>query len=166
MSSYKANFTIAPNVIETVEQADAPAANGATIQHAAFKKAVSGLGAATTPPVNALVEIEDDFGAGAYNIDLTAAPTTWGGTQDLTGKELVALYVENLSPTNTMTIGPASSNGYDAPGIGAGHTQTIRARGALGKYEHSGGPTVGSGAKNVELTGTNGQSFRLMMIFG
>lgn len=163
MSTLKAKLTTTIGLVETLTASEAPSAANPALELSGFGKHVGPLSASSTPAIDTQVSISGALTAGAYVLDLTAAPKTGGGTQDLTGKKLVALAFENLGAA-VMTVGPDPSNGY-AP-FGAGASPEFKAGGYCFTYLKSGGVAVAAGVKRIKITGTGTETFKLQLILG
>lgn len=148
---------------ETFSATELPAAGSPAIEHNQFNRTLPTLTASTSPKLSAAVIMEVTLVAGAFTLDLTAAPDRRGGTQDLTGYKLTSIQINNKEPTNgNFTIGAAASNPFEPFGV-AGNI--VEPGGSISKYCHLTGPTVGAGAKNLKFAGTGTQKCQLVMWF-
>ncbi len=149
--------------VETFSASEMPAAGSPSLEQNQFNRTLPTLTASTSPKLSAAVISKITLVAGAYTLDLTAAPNRLGGVQDLTGYKLVGIQITNREPTNgTFTIGGAASNPYEPFGVAG---VVVEPGGSISKYPHLTGATVGAGAKNVKFAGTGTQQCELTMWF-
>jgi len=123
------------------------------------------LTSSTTPAVTDGSKQEIALSSGTKTIDLTALTDANGGSISLSGKKIVAVQIENpAANANNMTFAAGSANGVNFMGAGC---QVILSPGqSIEIYNHTGGPTIGSGAKNIDVTGTGSQTFYFGIVAG
>ncbi len=159
--NYTTNLTVKETITAGVP--DALAAS-AVVTHDQFNKSVS-LNGATTPPVSVTASFVKALVSGAGTIDLTALPGTNGATISGTGLKVQALKVQALGTNaNPITLTFGASNPYALHGA-----TFVMALSPGQEYQFFGNaatPTIGSGAKNIDLSGTGTQSLNVQVVMG
>lgn len=144
------------------------------------------LNGSSYPPVSGdLVDLSDELSGTTSDFDLTAAPAAYdtSKTVDKTGKKIVG-YQFRFAITNNaagVKFGPQGANGYRLFGTEVGGSTTGQVKtffpGENGTIfiadPEQGGdtvtvntPTVGAGAKDMRFTGTAGDYWEFIAIFG
>lgn len=140
--------------VESVSASNAPAATSGTntISSGGFDTAAN-LSPSSTPAITSLAYNTVALTAGAATIDLTNLTATGGGALSLSGLKIrVIKFKCPTGNAGNMTIAKGASNGW-AP-IGSTFSQVIPPGGEVTIYQPSGGTAVGSGAKNLDCSGT------------
>ena len=168
MSTPNASMNFQCQSNEVLSAADAAAVGQNSVALTAFNAQVA-LNSASATPVTVTCFMTATLVAGALVVDLTAAPKSIGsGTQDLTGKKLIGLILNNPAGNHAVTIGPDATNGYQL--FGGTNTVTVPAGTSvvtrLQLYFGTALPAVGGSAKRIDLSGTGTESFQLGMLFG
>lgn len=101
--------------------------------------------------------------AGAATINLAALTGTNGATVDGTGLKVRAFRFRPLG-ANGMTVVPGASNGIDL--FGAASSVTVPTGGCLLQYFANGSPTVASGDRTLDVTGTGTETAEVSIILG
>ena len=123
------------------------------------------LTSSTTPAVSNGSKQSIALSSGAKTIDLTALTDANGASISLSGLKLVAVQIENpAANANNMTFAPGSANGCNF--MGASGQVTLSPGQSIEIYNHTGGPTIGSGIKNIDVTGTGSQAFYFGVVAG
>lgn len=163
MSTFKSTLILQLSVVEALSITEAPAGTSPTLQHQAFNRTIAANG--TTPyPETAHVAISGALTAGAFVLDLTAAPKTGGGTQDLTGLKLRKLLFRVPAAQHAMTLGPDPTSGY-AP-FGAAVSPSVPTDGDLLVHFADGLAAIDATHKRLKIAGTGTDTFQLQMLFG
>jgi hypothetical protein len=115
-----------------------------------------------------------DFTATA-TLDLTAAPKSGGGTQDLTGMKLLSLQLRTPDDNAAaVTIEPGAANPYNFLGLANGQgldlppgfvlTLSYEDKDAVVAVAQT--PAVAAGAKNITVTISGSDELHLTAVFG
>jgi hypothetical protein len=116
------------------------------------------LGAASTPPVSAKSHFAQALTAGAATIDLLSLLDVQGQTIVSTGLRVQAVKVQNPN-AHQLAVAPGVSNGYGLTFIVPPQGEVLlTSTDLLGE--------VGSGARNLTLTGTAAESSNWMIVLG
>jgi hypothetical protein len=151
---------------ESLSATVAPAVGNQVLQHNQFSTTVP-LSPTTTPPASKVISQKPTLVTGALVIDLTAA-THLGQAVDCSGLKLQELLLINEN-THAVTIEADASNGYllfGTAGKVAVPAKTGVAPGILHMHFADGTPDVDGTHKNIKLTGTGTEQFKLQMVFG
>lgn len=126
------------------------------------------LGATTTPKVTKHAHLKKAMSSGAATLDLTSLTGAGdnGTTVDLTGLKVQVAYFEApASNANPVTIEPGASNGYEL--LGSDFKITLQPGQKAGPFWlNNAAPTVGSSAKNLDITGTGSQHLYVTLLGG
>ena len=123
------------------------------------------LTSSTTPAVSNGSKQEIALSSGTKTVDLTALTDANGASISLSGLKVVAVQLENpAANANNMTFAPGSANGCNF--MGASGQVTLSPGQSIEIYNHTGGPTIGSGIKNIDVTGTGSQTFYFGIVAG
>lgn len=174
MSTTRASIQQAVTATEILDQSETPAAasdQGRTLQYGAFNVS-SSLTDQTTPaieapPAAARIELDN---SGATTLDLTAMPLARDAskTHDYTGKRVVAAILKaGAANAGAITIAPGASDPY--PLFGAGNEVDLAPGMALQISfvgVGSGAPAVASGAKTIDISGTEGDALDVFFLLG
>ncbi len=159
--NYTTNLTVKETITAGVP--DALAAS-AVVTHDQFNKSVS-LNGSTTPPVSVTASFVKALSTGTGTVDLTALPGTNGATISGTGLKVQALKVQappgNANPI-TLTFGASSPYNLH----GATFVITLSPGQEYEFYGNGATPTIGSGAKNIDLSGTGSQTLNFQIVMG
>ena len=147
-------------LIDAVSEEDLPGAADMAISQRDGNVENERLTPTTTPPVS---ELYNEVLTGTQNLDLTALSRTNLSTLDATDLKLQALRLENLSTTNTVTIQDGASNPYQ---LNAGNSILVQVGGREFKTFNDELADVSGTAKNLTISATAGQTYRLTMLFG
>ena len=150
-------------VLETLE-ASVAAAGTPTVTHAAFNRNVN-LNATSTPPATKVVAISGNLTAGAATIDLTALTGTNGASVTFSGLRVQAMYFQNRSSSNAMTVKDGASNGYLIFGDSSGQI-TVGPGGSNLHYTADYPSDVSGSVKNIDLTGTGTDAYYMLLVAG
>ncbi len=158
-------------VQETMD--DAPATGTNSISSQAFNPGVASLSPAGSPPAEKYAAWEPQIptsssGTLTLTIDMIDLPGTENNV-DGTGLKVRRIRLQNPSTNEAaVTIGPAVADGYHL--FGADVAIEVPVGGSLEMSFGEGAPVVGSwsGANNryLELTGEDGDQYRLEIILG
>lgn len=162
----KATMRYQQDVQENISATLAPAAGTQVLQHKAFSQSVT-LNDSSTPPGTKVISQTPALVAGTKVIDLTAA-LHLGAAVDLSGLKLQDLLLINEN-ANAVTIEADASNGYLLFGTAGKVTvppKVGNVPGILHMQFADGTPDVDGTHKNIKLTGTGTQQFKLQMVFG
>ncbi len=152
------------NITKIFDTTDAPSANQGTLVHDQYNQQVD-LSATSDPTATGMMVDDGPLVAGARTIDLTACDGGNQNTVDLTGKKMLALLFVNPAGNAAMTISPGGvSNPYEP--FGASNDVVVPAGGFLLAHFDDELAAVGSGAKNLSISGTGTQSYKLIALFG
>lgn len=123
------------------------------------------MNASSTPPATKAAYFSKALVAGAATIDLTALTGTNGVTVVGTGlKVQVARFKNPSTNANSIVVTVGASNGYNLAGsdfkvtLAPGQEQTF--------YGNDATPDVGSGAKNIDISGTGTQALQVSIVLG
>ena len=149
-------------ITQTLDTTAAPGTSSQLI-HSAFNKTRTG-NASTNPPVTKSVVTEITLAGGTYTLDLTAAPKTNGGTQDLTGLKVRQAYFRyNEANVAAVNIAPGGS---PYPLVGAANDFTLPLKGGATFDLQDGAPAVAGGVKEITFTGTTGDKVQVALALG
>lgn len=162
----KAKIAMSLQVTETVDLTNTPFSGTALvslIHNGLYLN--SELGPATTIPAALCAFFQKALSSGAASIDLTTLPGTNGATIDGTGKKVQAIFLRNPS-TNANSI--AATFGASTPYLLAGAAwKVILLPGqSIVMFGNNATPTIGSGAKVIDLAGTGAQALDVGVILG
>lgn len=119
----------------------------------------------STPAVSNGTKQEIALSSGAKTIDLTALTDANAGAITLNGLKPVCIQLENpAANANNMTFAAGASNGFNF--MGAGGTVVLSPGQSIEIYHHTGGATIGSGAKTIDVSGTGSQTFYFGIVAG
>lgn len=151
---------------EILPAAATPAASSdgnRTVTHNGFNSSVQVAPSGTTPVVNDCSYLSATVGGGGSDtVDLTNVPGVTAA-KDFSTKKVMAFKILNTG-ANPITITPGGSNAYLL--LGAGFSATIPPGGELFFASNSGSPTVDATHKNITVTGTAGQPYKIGMQAG
>ena len=126
------------------------------------------LTSATTPDVEYAAAPLLTLTAGAKTVDLTALSDVNGGTLDLTGKKVRALFFHNLSTTNNMTFAKGASNGLDS--LSGSWTMTLLPLEKrcidLTDVAVASIAAISASIKNIDVSGTGTDTFDFGVVVG
>lgn len=156
------------SVVETLETNIAFAdATAKKITHNGLNQSVT-MNSGSTPPATLVSAYEKAMSAGTATIDLTALPQSGGlagSTASATGLKLQALLVKNKSTnTGAITITKGGSNGYQL--AGATFTIVLKPGQWFLFFGNDLADDVGSGAKNIDISGTGSEVLQIVGVFG
>lgn len=146
---------------ETPENNVPALAAGNRIVHSGFDESKT-LNASSSPPAEEASYMSGALTAGAATIDLTAL-TGLQGTIDLTGLKVQIFRFKNTS-ANNMTLTGGNTNPYNL--CGASWQATVYPNGVFEVFTNDGSPDVASGAKEIDIAGTNTGTYKLSVIGG
>ena len=118
------------------------------------------LDAASTPPAT---KYYSEILTGTQNLDLTALSRSERDTLDASGLKLQTLRLINISTTNSVTLQDGASNAYQ---INGGDTEVLPPECRLMRTFSDSLADVDASNKNITVSATAGQTYRLTMIFG
>ena len=120
----------------------------------------------TTPPVTKVWSDRRTLGGTTETLDLTSLTGFAGLAVDLTGLKIVGIYIKAADANNAagLQVEPGSSNGLNV--FGTSGLVIVPPGGCEGSYKKAGGPTVGSGAKTVKVTGTAADVYTIVILAG
>lgn len=156
-----ANINLLVSVQETF---NADALVNQVLTHAGYNLTGLQLDANSTPAVTKCSFQDYALSGGTKTIDLTALLGVNDAVQDCTGLKLQFLVFLNPAGNADMVISGEGTNGYS---LGAARTingGAITCRDVM--YVPNALGTVGSGAKNLVVTGTGSQTFSLGLLLG
>jgi hypothetical protein len=116
----------------------------------------------TSPPVSLNANFTQALSSGAGTVDLTNLPGTTGAVNG-TGLKVRFIKIQNTS-TNPMTFVQGASNGYGL--LGSSWSITLAGGQEILLSLQAGCPTIGSGAKKIDITGTGSNSFNIVVVLG
>lgn len=124
------------------------------------------LNASSTPPVTKVGSDEDvEIYGGIATIDLTDLIGTNGAAVDGTGLKVQhILIVANEDNYDPITVEPGASNGYELKG--ASWSEDLDPGDIFQLTKIDTAPDVASGAKNIDFTGTDGDTFSYIVVLG
>ena len=140
-----------------------PASAAPVITHSGFNRTLA-LNASSTPPATKCVSISGSLTAGAATIDLTSM-TGANGTVTFSGLRVQAMYFQNRSSSNPMTISDGASNGYLIFGNSSGQV-TLGPGGSILLYAADYPSDVSGSVKNIDLAGTGTDSYYCELLAG
>jgi hypothetical protein len=159
MSTIRFNANFNGTAIETLSATEAPAAGSREITHNQFDRPIGPLDGTTTPPAAVAAYLTLTGASGTIN--LTALPTLLGNV-DCTGKKLRYLRINNLNVSNNFALAIGAATGYSL----AGAAFVAGPLGSVQQYFHDALSAVDATHKNLDWTGTGGQSFQVTLILG
>lgn len=123
------------------------------------------LDADSTPAITKGFADTLTLSTGTLTLDLTSLADGDFATKTFNGLKLVTLHVKNPSTNaNDITLAEGASNGY--PLFGAGWTITLRPGEAFSWESAGDAPAVGSGDKEIDISGTGSQEVQISMTAG
>lgn len=124
------------------------------------------LTASTTPPVTKQTSFQQALSSGSATVNLAALPgLTAEETVNLTGLKVQALKLRNLSTNaNSITVAKGASNGHTL--LGSSWTVTLQPGQSHLYYFNNAAPTVASGDRTIDLTGTGAQVLEVQLVAG
>ena len=156
-----ANVNLLVNVDETF---NVDALVNQVLTHAGFNLTGLTLDSSTTPPVTKVSAQDYALVGGTKTIDLTALLGVNDLVQDCTGLKLQLLVFINAAANADMTISGEGANGYS---LGAAHVingGAVACRSVL--YVPEALADVSATVKNLVVTGTTTQAFKILMLLG
>ncbi len=126
------------------------------------------LTAATTPAATKQSQFTVTLGGGTATIDLTAIPGL-DPNQTIDGTGLKVRVLQFFAPAtnaNILTAAKAVSNGYGLNAAGTSWTETMDPDTGRSMWLNTSAPTIGSGAKDITLTGTGSQTLHVGIVLG
>lgn len=163
------------DVTETIPSASSPlaASGGSTRRYDGASVSGATLGASTTPAVDGSpADLSHTLSGGTTkDFDFTAVPTAndVAVNADQSGKKLVALLVRTPSGNNAagVTLQGNGANAYNLFGA-SGQITIYPGQSVLYSFVDAAAltPTVAAGAKDIRFTGTDGDSWDAIAIFG
>ncbi len=163
-STVAATLTSALTIVETFTGGQVSTDNTITIN--GLNETLT-LNATSTPPISKEANFTTTLSTGTATIDLTALPgLTADETVTFLNLKVAAVKFTNPSTNaNNITVAKGGSSGYSFCGtttfsipIAPGQSVLIQCDGDAG--------TVGSGAKNIDLTGTGSQTLQSAWVAG
>ena len=145
---------------ETFTEAEMPALANRQFQYKEFS-ANKSLNAATTP---AATKVYAEKLSGSQTLDLTALTRSIGAVVNATALRLQQIQISNLSTSATIVIAKGATNGYAFNG--AAGDKAILPSGHYAEYFHDGLTDIDATHKTLDITGTTGQYYNVVMIFG
>ncbi len=125
------------------------------------------LNAGTTPAATKYVSMQKALSTGAASIDLTSLPDTAGnaGAVTFTGLKVLKAFLRNPSTNaNSITVSFGASNPYNL--FGASFVVVLAPGQSIKLHGNNATPTVGSGAKQIDLAGTGSQALDVILVAG
>jgi len=161
--------TIAPEISLTpIETITSDAAAEINITHNLFDQQMARLTGTTSPPVSMVSYQTFALVAGTKTIDLTAVLNYADVAQDATGLKVQTLIFINPAGNATMNIAPGGANPY--PLFGTGNDVDVPAHATIDNWIAfsllEGLPDVSGTVKNITITGTGTQSFKIGIVLG
>ena len=159
--SVTANVNLLVNVDETF---NTDALVNQILTHAGYNATGLTLNGDSTPPVTKVSAQDYALSSGTKTIDLTALLGVNDLVQDCTGLKLQLLVFINAAGNADMTISGEGADGYS---LGAAHVvngSTIATRTIM--YLPEALADVSSSVKNLVVTGTGSQTFKLLLLLG
>jgi len=156
--------TLNLNLLFGPEETISEDALSTSVTHDGYNLSGVSLTSATTPPVTKCSFQDYALSGGTKTIDLTALLGLKNESQDCTGLKLQFLVFINAASNADMVISGEGANGYSL-----GAARTINGGTAANydiMYAPESLPDVASGAKNLVVTGTGSQSFKLGVVLG
>lgn len=136
----------------------------ATVSHTGFNLTGVALTSSTTPPVTKCSFQDYTLSGGTKTIDLTALLGLKSESQDCTGLKLQFLVFINAAGNSDMVISGEGANGYSL-----GAARTVNGGTAANydiMYAPESLPDVAAGVKNLVVTGSGSQTFKLGVVLG
>lgn len=133
-----------------------------TVNNDQFNRGPSILNSTSAPPVSKVSYSQQTMTGSAVTVDLSNLP----GTQDNidgTGFKVNVLHLKN-NGANSVIVAPGASNAYEM--FGAGQSITLPPGAELTVKFNDNLGDIGPTAKNIDLTGTNGQTCDVMFGMG
>lgn len=165
-STISAVLNISLAVTETISTTESPLIDSAD---ATVKEKISvsrTMDASSTPDGELHAAMQIALIAGAKTVDFTALTRHGGAAVSFSGKDLRAIVLQNpATNANDMTFVHGASNSLAVLGA-ATYSITLKPGQSFAFDHKSSGPTVGSGAKNMDVTGTGTQVFNLIAVAG
>ncbi len=159
--SVQVNAQLICTVNEQGSVVDAPSGFN-TVIHRTFNSALA-LNANSSPPASQVAAFTQALVGGVSTIDLTNLIGTFG-TVNGTGLRVQVIKIKNSSTSNTMTFKFGGSNPYNL--LGASWQIILPAGGEAEFFLNNGAPVVGSGAKNIDMSGTGTDSAQIIIVLG
>lgn len=156
-------YTSALTATETLTT-NVPDVASNSIVHNGFNKTLN-LNSTTTPATTKTASFVKALSAGAGTIDLTALFGTNNLTTDGTGLKVIACKFQAVvGNANVITLKFGASNPYNL--LGASWQVALQPGQEILLYAVSAAPVIGSGAKNIDLSGTGSQSVNCIIVMG
>lgn len=137
-----------------------------TLVHDTYKTETD-LTASSTPAITKVASFLTTLSGGAATIDLTALTNsgdTAGGSLDLTGLKVQAIYFEVSSGDSAMTITTGATNGYNLPH--AGFSYQLAGGESLMLSLNETAQDVGASDKDIDIAGTGTDSIQVVLVAG
>ncbi len=162
--SITANYASALTVTEALAAGANPDAVAPSIVHSGFNTSKT-LNAGSTPPASLTASFNKPLSSGTATIDLTALVGTNGGAVSLSGLRLQVLKVIAKSTNaNPIVLTFGAANPYNL--LGSAFVVSLLPGQEFLFYGNNAAPVVGSGAKNIDLSGTAAQSVDVIVVGG
>ncbi len=164
--SVSAVVALTCTVTETVGTTPSAASTGtgATVVHDQFNYSAT-LTGASSPAATKVAGFDLALSGGAATIDLTALTGTNGGTINGTGLRVEVFKVKALETnSNPLTFAVGASNGYDL--MGADTSVTLLPGQQVMFLGNDAAPSIGSGDKTIDFTGTLAEGAEVMVLMG
>lgn len=153
------NFTAVETLDTGVDAAPSP-----DIVHSSFNLNNVTLNATSTVPVTTTSYQDYALVAGAITIDLTALLGVNDEIQDATGLKLQTIIINNPSGNNPITVTTGAANGF--PLFGGTNSVVIPADSTLAFYVPEGLTDVAAADKNIDVSGTGTETFKVGICLG
>lgn len=157
--------TATPMILSGVrESLTGNALSAQQISHTGYDLVGVTLSASTDPPVTDAVFLDYALVAGTKTIDLTAVVDGFGQTIDLTGLKIQWIVLINPAGNNELTLEADASDGCEIGSVRLLGSADHATRAAL--YLPEASDAVGASTKNITITGTGTEAFKLGFLAG
>jgi len=161
-----AHLTMRLLVNETVA-AGATGISVPTLVHDTYKTETD-LTSSTTPAITKVASFLTTLSGGAATIDLTALTNsgdTAGGSLDLTGLKVQAIYFETTSGDSAITITTGASNGYNLGGDASFSYKLAGGESCMFSWNET-SQDVATADATIDLAGTGTDSIQCVLVAG
>jgi len=150
--------------VTEVLSTNVPAGTDKTVTHTGYNTTKT-LNGTSSPPATKVAAFEQALTGGAATIDLSALVGTNGATVVGTGLRVQAVKFRGKSDNaNPITVAKGASNGYD--GFGASFSITLDPGAEVTILPDDAGSDIGSGNKNLDVSGTGTQVLECIIVLG
>lgn len=167
--SITTKFNSILTVLETLSSVDTPTATAPVVTHDGMNEITPALSASSSPAATVLAAGQYLLSGTTGSIDLTAIASTNGATVTGNGLKVQQFKIRAqkasaVANTGTITLKFGASNPYNL--LGASWQIGLTTGESILDNCNNGKPVIGSGAKQIDISGTSGDGFEYLFVMG